>query len=66
MQTSESWQYHELLAWFIDSCWEIRTAAFACGLLQRFIVGPSPRAALDFCNRRVIADNSDSVSLHSD
>ena len=32
--TSETWQYQELLQWFIDVCWHEQTAAYAAGLHQ--------------------------------
>ncbi len=32
VNTSETWQYTELLDWFIRSCWNIAPAAFAAGL----------------------------------
>jgi hypothetical protein len=37
-KTSGTWKYHELIAWFIESCWDINpVAAFAAGLLQRYL-----------------------------
>jgi hypothetical protein len=34
-QTSDVWQYEELLRWFFDACWELPPAAIAAGLLQK-------------------------------
>lgn len=34
-KTSGTWQYHELINWFVESCWDINPAAYAAGLLQR-------------------------------
>jgi len=34
VRTSDTWQYHELINWLIESCWEIKPAAIAAGLLQ--------------------------------
>jgi hypothetical protein len=33
--TTSTWQFAELLHWFIESCWELPPAAIAAGLLQR-------------------------------
>jgi len=35
VNVSCTWQYDELLQWFIESCWNIYPAAYAAGLLQR-------------------------------
>lgn len=35
VRASETWEYQELLQWFIDVCWEERTAAYAAALAQR-------------------------------
>lgn len=35
VKTSDTWQYHELIKWFVETCWDINPAAFAAGLLQR-------------------------------
>jgi hypothetical protein len=32
--TSDTWQYQELLRWFIDVCWHEPTAHYAAGLYQ--------------------------------
>ena len=37
VRTSESWQYQELLEWFLNVCWDCSPAAIAAGLLQRAI-----------------------------
>ena len=37
MNTSMSWQYHELLKHFFDAYWEIDAAAHAAGLLLQHI-----------------------------
>lgn len=34
VNTSETWQYQELLQRFIDVCWEERVTAYAVGLHQ--------------------------------
>lgn len=36
-KTSETWQYQELIGWFVQSCWDLMPAAYAAGLLQRYI-----------------------------
>ena len=36
--TSETWQYHELTNWFIETCWHINPAAYAAGLQQRYFI----------------------------
>lgn len=33
--SDETWQYHELVSYFVDYCWEVDTAAWAAGLLQK-------------------------------
>jgi hypothetical protein len=35
-KTSGTWQYQELISWFVESCWDINPAAHAAGLLQRY------------------------------
>ena len=35
VRTSDSWQYEELLEWFLRVCWDEGPAAFAVTLLQR-------------------------------
>ncbi len=35
--TSNTWQYHELLQWFIDVCWEKTVAVYATGLQLRYV-----------------------------
>ncbi len=35
-KTSGTWQYQELISWFVKSCWDIAPAAYAVGLLQRY------------------------------
>ena len=37
VRTSDSWQYEELLEWFLRVCWDEGPAAFAVTLLQRII-----------------------------
>ena len=37
VRTSQSWQYQELLGWFLEVCWDIGPAAYAAGLLQQAI-----------------------------
>lgn len=36
VMTSETWQYQELLRWFIDVCWHVPTAHYAAGLYQLY------------------------------
>ena len=31
--TAQSWQYQELLEWFLNVCWDSEPAAYAAGLL---------------------------------
>jgi hypothetical protein len=35
--TSTTWQYQELLQWFIDVCWNQNVAAYATALQQFYI-----------------------------
>ena len=35
MRTSQSWQYQELLEWFLEVCWDIAPAAYAAGLVRQ-------------------------------
>ena len=37
VRTSDSWQYMELLEWFLNVCWDRNPAAYAAGLLNRAI-----------------------------
>ncbi len=37
VRTTESWQYQELLEWFLNVCWDFDPAAYAAGLLHRAI-----------------------------
>ena len=37
VNASNTWQHHELLKWFLDSCWDVNLAAYAEGLLLRYI-----------------------------
>ena len=37
VRTSDSWQYMELLEWFLNVCWDRNPAAHAAGLLHRAI-----------------------------
>lgn len=30
--SAETWQYQELISWFVESCWDITPAAYAAGL----------------------------------
>ena len=34
VRTTESWQYHELLEWFLNVCWDSNPAVYAAALLQ--------------------------------
>ena len=40
VRTSQSWQYQELLGWFLHVCWDYSPAAYAAGLLQHAIERP--------------------------
>ena len=33
--TAQSWQYHELLEWFLHMCWDLTPANYAIGLLHQ-------------------------------
>jgi len=33
--SSNTWKYHELLAWFLETCWSISPVGFAIELMQR-------------------------------
>ena len=35
-KTSGTWAYHELIDWFVKSCWDMNPAAYAAGLLRRY------------------------------
>ncbi len=37
VRTSNSWQYMELLEWFLNECWDPNPAAYAAGLLNSAI-----------------------------
>ena len=37
VRTTESWQYTELLEWFLNVCWDFTPAVYATGLLQTAI-----------------------------
>ncbi len=37
VNTSETWQYQELLQWFIDVCWPVHVFDYATGLYQLHI-----------------------------
>ena len=37
VRASKSWQYQELLAWFLQACWDLNPVAYAAGLLQHAI-----------------------------
>jgi hypothetical protein len=37
-KNSDTWQYQELISWFVESCWDINPAAYAAGLLQRYFI----------------------------
>lgn len=34
--TSETWQYEELLKWFVDTCWDLSATAIAVTLLESY------------------------------
>ena len=33
--TAQRWQYHELLEWFLNVCWDLIPATYAAGLLHQ-------------------------------
>ena len=35
VRTAQSWQYQDLLGWFLNVCWDITPAAYAAGLLHQ-------------------------------
>lgn len=37
VKTSSVWQYSEILMWFIETCWDVKPAAHAAGLLNRCV-----------------------------
>lgn len=37
VRSSQSWQYQELLEWFLNVCWDFSPAAYAAGLLHHAI-----------------------------
>ena len=36
--TAQSWQYQELLEWFLQVCWDLKPAAYAAGLIHHAIM----------------------------
>jgi len=38
VSTAQSWQYEELLAWFLNMYWDLKPAAYAAGLLHHAIM----------------------------
>ena len=40
--TAQSWQYHELLEWFLHVCWDLTPARYAIGLLHQFTTKAEP------------------------
>ena len=36
--TAQSWQYQELLEWFLNVCWDLKPAAYAAGLLHHAMI----------------------------
>ena len=46
--TSETWQYQELLRWFMDVCWHEPTAHYAAGLYQLHIIKSHMGPVFDF------------------
>jgi len=56
-KTSETWQYDQILRWFIELCWEILPAAYATGLLlksssEERAFDYDPMFAMDFLTKR--------------
>jgi hypothetical protein len=44
--SSNVWQYHEILIWFIKACWDIKTAIIAAVLLKRNLIEPNKHNVL--------------------
>jgi hypothetical protein len=42
--TSETWQYQELLQWFMDVCWQKRVTPYAAALSQLHFIKSHTRA----------------------
>ena len=40
--TAQSWQYQELLEWFLNVCWDLAPAAYATGLLHHATMKAPP------------------------
>ena len=38
VRTTESWQYQDLLEWFLQVCWDFNPAAYAAGLLHHDLI----------------------------
>ena len=43
VRTSGSWQYQELLEWFLRACWDLIPATYAAGLLPRAMIKAADR-----------------------
>ncbi|WP_173237604.1 hypothetical protein [Legionella antarctica] len=37
VRTTESWQYQDLLEWFLKVCWDFSPAVYVAGLLKHAI-----------------------------
>lgn len=38
VRTTASWQYQDLLEWFLQVCWDFNPAAYAAGLLHHNMI----------------------------
>ena len=45
--TTEIWNYEELIIWFCDACFDVAPAAYAAGLLQKRIKESHSRMTYD-------------------
>ena len=46
VNASTTWLYHELIEWFIETCWDLYPAAYAAGLRQRYFMQSNTRTLL--------------------
>ena len=46
VRTAQNWQYHELLAWFLNMCWDLKPAVYAVGLLHHAMIKAPNQASV--------------------
>ena len=50
-EPAQSWQYQELLEWFLNVCWDLKPAAYAAGLFYKAIFETFGDAAISRISR---------------